>query len=188
MTCNACVNTPDSVSNSHSYLMVSAHHQILICVPFLERSSLSSASIFSHCSLFFSFKTLLLLLSHFNYVQLCAAPQMATHQAPLSLGFPRQEYWSGLPFPSPMHACMLSHFSCVRLCVSPWTAAHQARLSTGFSRQEYWVQFKFYFHGLITVYFLVWYQHRQVVYCSTQALLNSVGWRLANQCLLNKYT
>ena len=25
------------------------------------------------------------------------------HQAPLSMGFPRQEYWSGLPFPSPMH-------------------------------------------------------------------------------------
>ena len=25
----------------------------------------------------------------------------AAHQAPLSLGFPRQEYWSGVPFPSP---------------------------------------------------------------------------------------
>jgi len=25
------------------------------------------------------------------------------HQAPLSLGFSRQEHWSGLPFPSPMH-------------------------------------------------------------------------------------
>ena len=29
----------------------------------------------------------------------------------LSLGFFRQEYWSGLPFPSPMHACMLSRFN-----------------------------------------------------------------------------
>ena len=28
---------------------------------------------------------------------------IAAHQAPLSLGFSRQEYWSGLPFPSPMH-------------------------------------------------------------------------------------
>ena len=28
---------------------------------------------------------------------------MAAHQAPLSLGFSRQEHWSGLPFPSPMH-------------------------------------------------------------------------------------
>ena len=27
----------------------------------------------------------------------------AAHQAPLSLGFSRQEHWSGLPFPSPMH-------------------------------------------------------------------------------------
>ena len=26
---------------------------------------------------------------------------MAAHQAPLSLGFSRQEWWSGLPFPSP---------------------------------------------------------------------------------------
>ena len=30
-------------------------------------------------------------------------PQMAAHQAPPSLGFSRQEHWSGLPFPSPMH-------------------------------------------------------------------------------------
>ena len=28
-------------------------------------------------------------------------PITVAHQAPLSLGFPRQEYWSGLPFPSP---------------------------------------------------------------------------------------
>ena len=81
---------------------------------------------------------LLLLLSCFSRVWLCVTPQTAAHQAPLSLGFSRQEYWSGLPFPSPMHACMLRRFSCVRLCVTPWTAAHQAPLSTGVSRQEYW--------------------------------------------------
>ena len=46
---------------------------------------------------------LLLLLSHFSRVQLCATPQTAAHQAPPSLGFSRQEHWSGLPFPSPMH-------------------------------------------------------------------------------------
>ena len=60
------------------------------------------------------------------------------HQALLFLGFSRQEYWSGLPFPSPVHSCMLSRFSCVQLCVTLWTAAHQAPLSTGFSKQEYW--------------------------------------------------
>ena len=46
---------------------------------------------------------LLLLLSRFCHVQLCATPQTATYQAPPSLGFSRQEHWSGLPFPSPMH-------------------------------------------------------------------------------------
>jgi len=30
-------------------------------------------------------------------------PIDGSHQAPLSLGFSRQEHWSGLPFPSPMH-------------------------------------------------------------------------------------
>ena len=63
---------------------------------------------------------------------------MAAHQAPLSLGFSRQEYWSGLPFPSPMHACMLSGLSHVQLYAILWTAAHQPPLSTGFSRQELW--------------------------------------------------
>ena len=46
---------------------------------------------------------LLLLLSRFSPVQLCATPQTAAHEAPPSLGFSRQEHWSGLPFPSPMH-------------------------------------------------------------------------------------
>ena len=44
-----------------------------------------------------------MLLSRFSHVQLCATPQTTAHQAPLSLGFSRQEHWSGLPFPSPMH-------------------------------------------------------------------------------------
>ena len=47
---------------------------------------------------------LLLLLSCFSRVRLCAIPQTAAHQAPASLGFSRQEHWSGLPFPSPI--CM----------------------------------------------------------------------------------
>jgi len=46
---------------------------------------------------------LLLLLSHFSRVRLCATPEMATHQTFLSLGFSRKKHWSGLPFPSPMH-------------------------------------------------------------------------------------
>ena len=46
---------------------------------------------------------LLLLLSRFSRVQLCAILWTAAHQAPLSTGFSRQEYWSGLPFPSPLN-------------------------------------------------------------------------------------
>ena len=39
---------------------------------------------------------LLLLLSRFSRVRLCATPHTAAHQAPPSLGFSRQEHWSGL--------------------------------------------------------------------------------------------
>ena len=46
---------------------------------------------------------LLLLLSCFSHVWLCATPKTAAHKAPPSLEFSRQEHWSGLPFPSPMH-------------------------------------------------------------------------------------
>ena len=35
-----------------------------------------------------------------NHVQLFVTPWTVARQAPLSLGFPRQEYWAGLPFPS----------------------------------------------------------------------------------------
>ena len=45
---------------------------------------------YTHCAI----------LSRFSPVQLFATLQTAAHQAPLSMGFSRQEYWSGLPFPS----------------------------------------------------------------------------------------
>ena len=57
--------------------------------------------------IFFFFLTsymalLLLPLSRFSRVRLRATPQTAAHQAPLSLGFSGQEFWSGLPVPSPI--------------------------------------------------------------------------------------
>ena len=95
-----------------------------------------------------------------------AAPLIVARQAPLIMGFPRQEYWSGLPPPSledlpnpsiELQHCqvrslllshmgspssgtllLLSHFSRVRLCATPKTAAHQAPPSLGFSKQEHW--------------------------------------------------
>ena len=44
---------------------------------------------------------LLLLLSRFSRVRLCATPWTVAHQDPPSMGFSRQEYWSGVPLPSP---------------------------------------------------------------------------------------
>ena len=65
---------------------------------------------------------------------------MAAHQAPPSLGFSRQEHWSGLPFPSPMYK-VKSESEVAQSCLTlatPWTAAHQAPLSMGLSREKYW--------------------------------------------------
>ena len=61
---------------------------------------------------------LLLLLSRFSRVRLCATPETAAHKAPPSLGFSRQEHWSGLPFPSPVHCMQI--YNCIvhtKLCV-----------------------------------------------------------------------
>ena len=41
------------------------------------------------------------MLNHFSCVQFFATPWTVAHQAPLYMGFSRQEYWSGLPCPSP---------------------------------------------------------------------------------------
>ena len=38
------------------------------------------------------------ILNHFSLVRLCATPWTVACQAPLSMGFSRQEYWSGLPY------------------------------------------------------------------------------------------
>ena len=41
------------------------------------------------------------MVSCFSRVQFCATLWIIACHAPLSMGFPRQKYWSGLPFPSP---------------------------------------------------------------------------------------
>ena len=48
-----------------------------------------------------SLKASILWCSAFFMVQLSATPWAIAFQAPPSMGFSRQEYWSGLPFPSP---------------------------------------------------------------------------------------
>ena len=64
-------------------------------------------------------------------------------QVPLPMGFPRQEYWSGLPFPSPAHESEKRKWSRSVvpdswLLATSWPAAHQVPLPMGFPRQEYW--------------------------------------------------
>ena len=89
------------------------------------------------------------LLTHFLKVVAAVAKSLQSRPTPCDRidgsppgssvpGILRPEYSNGLPFPSPMHACMLRCFSHVQICVTLWTAAHQPPLSTGFSRQEYW--------------------------------------------------
>ena len=83
---------------------------------------------------------LLLLLRRFSHVWLWGDPMDSSCQAPLSTGFSRQEYWSGLPVDYRItHICFLACvFSHVWLFVTPWTIACLAHLSMGFFRQEYW--------------------------------------------------
>ena len=53
-------------------------------------------------------------------VPLFSTPWTAAYQAPPSMGFSRQEYWSGVPSPSPV--------SRVQLFAIPWTASYQVSL------------------------------------------------------------
>ena len=52
-----------------------------------------------------------------SHVRLLATPWTAAYQAPLSMGFSKQEYWSGLPLPSPKHAST-SAYSGISLVVT----------------------------------------------------------------------
>ena len=54
--------------------------------------------------------SLLLLLSHFSRVRLCATPETAAQQAPPSLACSRQEHWSGVPFPRSIHVAAMPLF------------------------------------------------------------------------------
>ena len=88
------------------------------------------------------------LFCRFSHVRLSATPWTMASQAPLSMGFSRKEYWSGLPFPSPVIKYEVSEvksLSRVQLFATPWTAAYQAPPSMGFSRQRVleWVAISF---------------------------------------------
>ena len=98
-------------------------------------------------------------------VRLFATPWTIAYQAPLSMGFSRQECWSGLPFLSPgdlpdpgiepgspaLQADALSSeppgkplvTKACPIIATPWTVARPAPLSMRLSRQEYWSRLPF---------------------------------------------
>ena len=82
------------------------------------------------------FFSMLLLLSRFSRVQVCATPEMAAHQAPLSQDSPGKNTGVGCHFH--LQCVKVKSLSHVRLFATPWTVAHQLPLSVEFSRQEYW--------------------------------------------------
>ena len=54
--------------------------------------------------IYYAYNCVLLLLSCFSRVRLCGTPWTSAYQVPPSMGLSRQEYWSGLPLPSPVTA------------------------------------------------------------------------------------
>ena len=81
---------------------------------------------------------MLLLLSHFSRVQLCATPWTAAHQAPRPRDSPGKNTGVDCHFLLQCMKVKVKSLSRVRLLATPLTAAHQAPPSMGFSRQEYW--------------------------------------------------
>ena len=97
----------------------------------IARSLHSSFYVTFHQELFTQI-TICLIVCCCSVAKLCTTLRCQTlvRQAHLSMRFSRQEYWSGLPFPSPffkfrtnlryeMLLLLLSHFSCVWLCATP---------------------------------------------------------------------
>ena len=83
---------------------------------------------------------LLLLLSRFSRVRLCATPETAAHQAPRPWDSPGKNTGVGCHF---LLQCMKvkSESEVTQSCptrATLWTAAYQAPPPMGFSRQEYW--------------------------------------------------
>ena len=59
------------------------------------------------------------MLNRFSHVRLCVTPWTAVHQAPLSMEFSRQEYWSGLPFPFPRYIYICDYiYICIHIFAS----------------------------------------------------------------------
>ena len=81
------------------------------------------------------------ILSRFRHVQLCATLCTVAHQAPLSMGFSRQEDWNGLPFPPPGDLPNTGIKP-----VSPALRADSILLNNWGSSPKYYTLFLFYYY------------------------------------------
>ena len=80
----------------------------------------------SHQFLMLNFCMPEFVLSHFSCVQLFAALWIVAHQALLSMGFSRQEYWTGLPCPPPGNLPDLGiELTSLVSCIGMWVLYHQ---------------------------------------------------------------
>ena len=114
----------------------------------------------------------MLLLSHFSRVRLCATPQTAAHQAPRSLGFSRQEHWSGLPFPSPIHESEVAQ-SCPTLS-DPMDCSPPGSSIRGIfqSRALEWgsIAYSCYCRWYYSFFFFKWLSSIPLYICTTSSL------------------
>ena len=85
---------------------------------------------------FLSFSLHAWVLSHLSHVQLFVTPWAVAHQAPLSMGFSRQEYWSGLPCPSPGNLPNPGLNSCL-LCLLHWEVGSLPLVPSGKPKAQF---------------------------------------------------
>ena len=99
------------INSVYTLLGLDCYHQTL-CLRFIHSSAFSRTHSIVQCITVYSFSLLLqdiwvvsdfvpaCMLSHLSCVWLLATPWTTAHQVTLSMGFPRQECWSRLPFPT----------------------------------------------------------------------------------------
>ena len=116
----------------------------------------------------------------FRHVRLIATPWTAAHKAPLSMGLPRQEYWSGVPCPSLSISLLV--ISLFRFSISSWFSLVMLHVS-----KSLFISFRLY-NECVTVYsillksfvflwYLLWFLlfYFSWFYLSEPSLLLSLG-------------
>ena len=94
------------------------------------------------------------MLSRFSHIWLFATPWTIAHQGPLSMGFSKQEYWSGLPCPPPGHPPNAG-FKPVSLIAPALAGAVGGRWGCIFTAKATW-EAHFYVQYLVNIFSSTW--------------------------------